>query len=77
MTDDAFNLDGDLDYLVYSPVCTLCQHFTGTEPGQRTCKAFPAGIPSEIWRGENPHTEPYEGDQGIQYQELPKPDADN
>ena len=34
------------------------------------CKAFPKGtwIPKEIWWGDNPHTAPYPGDNGIQYE---------
>jgi len=33
------------------------------------CKAFPDGIPDEIAYGDNKHTEPYPGDNGIQYEE--------
>lgn len=32
------------------------------------CAAFPNGIPKEIAFGDNPHTDPYPGDNGIQYE---------
>lgn len=31
------------------------------------CEAFPMGIPEEILSGDNPHTEPVEGDGGLTY----------
>ncbi len=36
----------------------------------RLCEAFPDGIPHEIWIGENKHTEPYPGDNGIQFEQY-------
>lgn len=57
---------------VYSDVCTLCRHFTRVY-GKRECRAFPEGIPMEIWMGENPHTKPYPGDNGIQFEDVRKP----
>ena len=62
-----FELDG-VDSVIYSPVCHLCRRFTGTRPRERTCEAYPGGIPPEIWIGDNPHTEPYEGDGGKQFE---------
>lgn len=32
------------------------------------CKAFPEGIPPEIAQGDEPHTEPFPGDNGIQFE---------
>ena len=32
------------------------------------CEAFPKGIPDEIAYGDNDHTKPFKGDNGIQYQ---------
>lgn len=40
----------------------------GTIP---VCTAFPGGIPEVIAWGDNLHTEPFEGDHGIQYMKLP------
>jgi hypothetical protein len=48
----------------FSPVCTLCKHYS-LEGG---CVAFPRGIPVEIWSGENDHTKPFPGDNGIQFE---------
>jgi hypothetical protein len=33
------------------------------------CPAFPDGIPDPIWKGDKSHTEPYDGDNGIQFME--------
>ena len=35
------------------------------------CKAFPKGIPEEIFiLGESDHTEPFKGDNGIQFEPI-------
>ena len=46
-------------------ICYKCIHVN--EDGQ-TCKAFSDGIPGEILTGEVRHTEPYDGDNGIQFE---------
>jgi hypothetical protein len=56
---------------VYSPVCTHCKHLI-IKPGERICKAFPDGIPLEIWLGLNKHTVQYPGDQGIRFERASK-----
>ncbi len=33
----------------------------------RTCRAFPEGIPEEIWEGRVSHDKPYPGDNGIRF----------
>ena len=63
-------LDKEFKISPLSEVCIFCKHFTGL----RTCKAFPEGIPLEIWNAENKHTEPYEGDHGIQFEQRKLPE---
>jgi hypothetical protein len=41
----------------------------GTELTERVvCRGFPNGIPGELAYRENPHTSPFPGDHGIQYE---------
>lgn len=58
---------------IVSPVCSFCKHFNQKSIlGQRkTCKAFPKGLPAEIWLGENKHQEPFPGDNGIRFEQIP------
>jgi hypothetical protein len=66
--------------MIEQPKCSKrnCKFFMGIqseeegeEAGQvLVCSAFPEGIPVEIAYGNNPHTEPYEGDRGIQYEKF-------
>lgn len=67
--------------MLREPRCSTrsCRHFKGvaqpseTEVGERVvCAAFPEGIPDEIAYGDNPHTKPYPGDRGIQYEKSPE-----
>ena len=59
--------DSELDIPLASDVCSMCKHWF-QKPGGK-CSAFLDGIPMEIWEGRNKHTEPYEGDQGIQFEQ--------
>jgi len=59
-------IDIDHDIPTSSPVCTYCMHLM--LDGDRTCKAFPAGIPMAIWLGKNKHTKPFPNDQGIRFE---------
>jgi len=52
---------------VFSDVCTYCKHLRDIV--DRTCEAFPEGIPMPIWMGEHTHQTPYEGDHGIQFED--------
>lgn len=51
------------------PVCIDCKHYIN-EKGEPKCAAFPEGIPEDIWMGEVDHSEPYEGDNGIQFEPI-------
>ena len=48
----------------YPPECINCKHKTA----RRTCKAFPKGIPKEIYFEYFDHTKPFKGDKGIQFE---------
>lgn len=44
--------------------CLMCKHYMGAW----RCLAFPDGIPADIQRGDDYHTKPRRGDNGIQYE---------
>jgi hypothetical protein len=50
--------------IIRETVCFGCKHLW-VYP---RCAAFPDGIPYEIRAGYNDHTQPYPGDNGIQYE---------
>jgi hypothetical protein len=62
--------------MIPEPYCSKreCKHYLGVKwLGEEewtevvVCKAFPKGIPDEIAYGDNLHTEPFKGDNGIQF----------
>ena len=53
-------IDKGLDYnFPYSPLCNRCTQLLDAE--NRTCNAFPKGIPDVVWKGEWSHNEPFPG----------------
>jgi len=70
LENGGFEIDRDHDLPAFSEICTDCIHLLRKGLG-RTCRAFPEGIPREIWLGENDHKKPYPGDQGIQFKRHP------
>lgn len=60
-------LDGTRSTELTSATCRHCRHLD--LPSQRTCAAFPNGIPDELWWAYRGHRDPFPGDHGIQYEE--------
>jgi hypothetical protein len=58
-----------------APVCMDCKHYHRSSSGAVafSCDAFPEGIPDEILLHRNPHTAPFPGDRGIQFEPIKKP----
>jgi hypothetical protein len=54
--------------------CPICKNYIRGVGGK--CKAFPDGIPEAILSGDEVHTEPYPGDNGIQFEPSDKALAD-
>lgn len=48
--------------------CLDCKHFI--DDTKFTCKAFPDGIPDDLVFNKVSHKKPYEGDKGIQFEEV-------
>jgi len=67
-TLEMITIDKEFEIPKYSEVCNRCKHLT--DGLKRICKAFPDGIPKAIWIGENDHTKPYKGDNGIRFKAI-------
>ena len=48
--------------------CMFCRYLYINK--NRKCEAFPGGIPEAILTGEHDHKNPYEGDNGIQFEPI-------
>ncbi len=64
---------------ILEPECRKrgCRHYQGIRNPSGAygdlvpcCVAFPDGIPAQISNGLNPHTEPVDGDHGVQFELL-------
>jgi len=65
--------------MLLQPNCSKrkCKHYLGIIQPDGTemtecvaCEAFPEGIPDEIAYGDNDHTSPFTGDNGIQFEKA-------
>jgi hypothetical protein len=65
-------IDEELSIPIFSPVCTWCRHLRDSGVDQE-CDAYPNGIPTAIWKGENDHRAPFPGDGGIQFEPIDPP----
>ncbi len=64
--DGRISIDESAAHHPFSDVCNKCKHLVS--PTRKTCKAFPDGIPIEIWLGKDNHSKPREGDHGYQFE---------
>ena len=60
-------IDKNHDKPVYV-LCDWCKH----RIDEKTCKAFPKGIPEDILMSRHDHRNPYPGDNGIMFEQEDK-----
>ena len=51
------------------PICSSCKNW---KVGTENCRAFPNGIPDEIFIHGNTHIKPFPEDHGIQFEAIKK-----
>lgn len=54
-----------------APQCLACAHFRSPLDGvvaERTCDAYPSGIPVRIWSNQADHRESQRGDNGVRWE---------
>lgn len=56
--------------MIFVPQCLYCRHLDRSKAPERTCPAFPKGIPDDIWNCKIDHTKPYPGDNGIRLEPV-------
>lgn len=56
-------LQNDIPKAEFQGICHTCVRRRGV----LTCSAFPNGIPVKILKGDFNHTQPFPGDNGLQY----------
>lgn len=50
-----------------APICMYCRWFNKKDEEGLSCRAFPEGIPEEIYMNEFDHRKPHEGDRGFTF----------
>lgn len=53
-----------------APQCLECKNYNSLDSENLTCIAYPNGIPDNISTGEHDHKEPFEGDNGVQFEPI-------
>ena len=54
----------------YAPMCYSCVHYNDDDD-DLTCGAFPDGIPEPILLSQFDHRYPYDGDDGVLFEQNP------